>query len=373
MKHKILLLRSSIGVFGAERVVLELAKELLQTEFEPIVGIIENKHQACRELAVAAEQDGIKSQIFQCSRPFDLGTVRQIRRYLKSRSVNIVHAHGYKANFYAILSSMFRNVACVATCHPWTETEYSYKARMYTALDKGLLRRMDSIVAISAEVRDELHNSIKRTDVEVIPNGIDTRKFSGIASPSLRSELNMSEDDLIVGTIGRFVQEKGYKYLIESLKVLSYEKKTIKVVFVGEGPLCEELEQRVLAAGLQDLVSFLGVRNDIPKLLAIIDVFVLSSISEGLPMVILEAMAAGKAIVATTVGNIPSVLKNNVTALLVPPRDSVALAKAIQTCLFEPVLRDRLGRAARKQVQSKYSAQHMTRQYLTVYDRLLHS
>ena len=259
----------------------------------------------------------------------------------------------------------------MATCHPWTETDYSLKARIYTHLDKRWLARMDALIAVSPEVRQQLQEALPGRNVELIPNGIDTDVFANIHKrTSLRQELGIAGEDMVVGAIGRLVPEKGYLFFLACAKRLACVYKKLKILIIGDGPLRGELEDWVETAGLQQSVTFLGVRKDIPELLSLIDIFVMASTSEGLPMVLLEAMAAGKPVVATRVGDIPNVVEHGVSALIVPPADPEALADAVETLLLDAALRDRLGSNARQKVVADYSAQKMARAYTKVYERL---
>ena len=163
---RILLLRSSIGVFGAERVVLELADGLRKKQFYPTVGVIGNKSPASKELSYEAQRLGLDSVFFSCKYPFDINTIFQIISYVRKNNINIIHAHGYKANFYALATAKFTNSGCIATLHPWTETNYNLKSRIYTFLDKAWLRMMDSLVAVSEDM--QAHKPHGRSDMEAV-------------------------------------------------------------------------------------------------------------------------------------------------------------------------------------------------------------
>lgn len=369
---KVLMLRSSIGVFGAERVILELAKGLAKSRFEPVVGVLENRNKLWAELATTTEKMGVPAHRFSCRRPFDLRTVIAIRNYIKRHKIDIVHAHGYKANFYALLASAFNGAASMATCHPWTETGYSYKARFYTFLDRAWLRKMDAIVAISDEVKHQLSGMNYKRQIDVISNGIDPDHFNGSTNGlKVRQSLGFSKSDIIIGTIGRLVPEKGYAFLIESVKSICKRRSTTKMIFVGDGPMRNLLEQEAINLNLQKNIRFLGIRKDVPALLASMDIFVLSSTSEGVPMVLLEAMAAGKPIIATSVGAIPRILRHNVTGLLVPPKDSKALTNAFEVFLSEEKRAKRMALAAKKEVAAHYSAWQMAEKYMKQYEKLI--
>lgn len=372
-QRRILLLRSGIGVFGAERVILELACGLRESGFEPIVGAIENKARNSTELAEAASSMGLQSEILTCRLPFDPGTVYRLREFIIQNEIDVVNPHGYKANFYAFFSTIGTDAIRLATCHPWTETDYSFMARLYTKLDMFLLRRMNKIVAVSDDVKKQLLASYPRADCSVIANGIDLSRFTGTADSrsDLRASLGMNLEHMVIGTIGRLVPEKGHCHLLKALESLAPRYPQIRLIFVGDGEQRSGLEQTVSQHGLADKVLFAGTRNDIPGLLEAFDIFVLPSISEGLPMAVLEAMAAGKPIVATRVGQIPQVIRHNYSGLLVEPANSEQLAGAIESLILDPKNAEALAVEARRVVEASFSNKAMTAEYIRHYEELV--
>lgn len=367
--HKILMLRSPLGVFGAERVILELAQGLHETRFTPIIGVIANKSGGHREMAKASQELQFQTETFDSALPFDWKTVVQIRNYIRNNDIHIVHTHGYKANFYGLMATRFTQVPTIATCHPWTETDYSVKARLYTFLDKRWLKKMHRIIAISEEVRQKLP---MRESVAVIPNGIDLSRFNGRHQDDmLRQQLGFSSSDIIIGTIGRLVPEKGYRYLLDSMHELCKTHHNIALIIVGDGPLVHQLKQQVKERKLESRVSFLGIRNDTPELLAIMDIFVMPSLSEGLPMALLEAMAAGKPVVATAVGAIPQIIRDGDSGMLVPPQDIERLTTTLARLIQAPQKTQQIGEKARKEVETNYSSARMTQRYIEHYRQLL--
>jgi len=369
VREKILMLRSSTGVFGAERVILELAKGLTNSKFQPIIGVLENKSTSWADLATAAEKSDFQVKAFKCRKPFDLRTALQIRKFIKEHQIATIHAHGYKANFYALMAVLFSKTSCVATCHPWTETDYSVKARLYTFLDKLWLKRMDDIVAVSGQVQQQLLTH--KITAEVIPNGIDIGRFNGHhKAGDLRDSFGFSKSDIVIGTIGRLVPEKGYTFLLNCAKNICKKYSNAKFIFIGDGPLRDQLQQQVEELGLQSNVIFFGIRDDIPAIISVMNIFVLSSISEGFPMVLLEAMAAGKAIVATSVGEIPGIIVDGQSGLLVPASDSDALTTAVDILLSDKQKIAELATAAREEVLAKYSSTRMAELYMKHYEKL---
>jgi glycosyltransferase involved in cell wall biosynthesis len=366
-RQKILILRSSAGVFGAERVVLELCKGLMDSPYQPIVGVLTNQDKRSIHLYEAARLENLPAEVFEAGGAFDRGAILQIREYIEANEVSIINCHGYKANVYAAGAAAFAKKILIATIHPWTETEYSWRAKFYTWLDKLVLRMFDERIAVSDNVLKMLKSQMPAARHTLIPNGIDTSRFLNIGAKSrqqMRRLLNIPEDCFLIGTIGRFAPEKGYELFLEAAKQVREMMPNTRFVIVGDGELRETLVEKAAQFNLLEVLTFTGVRTDIPELLSAMDIYVLSSFSEGLPMVVLEAMATGKAVVATSVGDIPKLIQHNKTGVLVPPHSASALATALVNLLSQSELIQRLGIAAQRFVCENYDFKKMTQKYI---------
>jgi glycosyltransferase involved in cell wall biosynthesis len=370
-KKTVLQLRSSIGFFGAENVIVELAKGLQHTDYRPIIGVFKNGSPAAETLAAVAQRHDIATVSFRDQRPFDHRAARAIRCFIKENQIDLVHSHGYKANVYAQAVKHGTATRALATCHPWTETTYSLRSRVYTQIDKFLLPRFDRVVAISEEVKAQvLRAKVPSHKVEVISNGIDLERFRASGEKQkIRAVLGLPAEGILVGTIGRLVQEKGQHLLIEAAARLAMNFSNVYYLIAGDGPLREDLQDRARQAGLESRFIFLGVSDQIPQLLNLMEMFVLPSLSEGLPMVILEAMAAKRPIIATNVGAIPHVLRHQESGLIVEP-NATDLAGAIAFLLNNPATAQRFGERAFDRVRDNYSSEKMTQAYVAVYDTL---
>ncbi|MGH7494856.1 MAG: GT4 family glycosyltransferase PelF [bacterium] len=362
-------LRSALGFFGAENVVLEIAKGMRHTRYRPIVGVLTGGRQESIALAEGAQQHGIEHVIFEGASPFDRRTIAQIRRFILTHNVGVVHPHGYKADVYAWAATQNHEAVRIATCHPWTETSYSMRARLYAWLDKSLLRRFDHVVAISQALKKEiLHAHIPAHKVSVIPNGVDIERFKHQHdSTQARRRHNLPPGHVLIGAVGRLVPEKAFHLLIEAASQLRISCPRAFFIIAGDGPLRAALENEISRQGLSDRFRLLGVCPNIPEVLGMLDFFVLSSVSEGMPMVILEAMAAGKPVVATNVGEIPSILPHGECGLIAVP-SAAALSQAVLQLVQDPQTALRLARNAYERVRREYSSEKMAQAYAEVYD-----
>jgi glycosyltransferase involved in cell wall biosynthesis len=215
---------------------------------------------------------------------------------------------------------------------------------------------------------------IKPDKLVTIHNGINVERFSIDLSPeakrNLRQELGLESDSLIILTVARLHAQKGHTYLIEAIPHIVRAFPQARFLFVGDGELKGKLTVQVEKAGLSDYVLFLGVRKDVPQLLAISDLFVLPSLWEGLPNAVLEAMAAGVPVIATNVEGAPELIVHEKTGLLVPPADPTALEQAIQRLLIDESSRTSMSKAARERVEYKFSQDANVTAFIDLYDQV---
>ncbi|MFQ5736277.1 MAG: glycosyltransferase family 4 protein [Thermodesulfobacteriota bacterium] len=370
MSLKILQLISSSGFFGAENVLLELSCELKALGHSVTVGVFQNLHNPNMELRQSAREHGLDTHVFRCSGKADLGTISAIASFVRKNSFDIVHSHGYKSNIYAVLSNIRNTRPMVATCHNWIVS--SGKMGMYTMLDKMFLKRFDAVVPVSANVRELLLKAgIGKDRVFLIENGINTRRFgSAGADVALRSAL-FKGGGTVIGTVGRLTGEKGHTYLLKAARKVLDRHGDCFFLIVGEGPLRAPLEEEAERLGISERTVFAGRRSDIPALLSVMDIFVLPSLTEGQPMALLEAMAAGRPIAASSVGDIPKILKNGEIGRIVPPGDAPALADVILGYMDDRRAARRCADGALAEVARRYSSVRMAEQYLSVYESLI--
>lgn len=361
---------SPIGFFGAENVMVQLSKELRSLKYGVYVGILGNSRNSYLEAVKEAEKLGLNIQVFPCNGKFDIKAIIKIRQYIKRNRIGVIHSHGYKSNFYGILASFNLNVLRVTTCHNWLGNKL--KMKLYARLDKFLLNKFDRIIAVSDDLLEEiLPNVSSRDKVTVINNGVDLNKFQPSGGDArLKKTMGMKEGETVVGAIGRLTEEKGQVYLIRAFAEIVPEFPKAKLLIVGDGPLRNSLESEARNLGLEDKVVFAGIRNDIPEILNITDVFVLPSLEEAMPMALLEAMAARRPIVATRVGAVSNIIEDKVSGLLVGPKDPIALSRSIAYLLKNKTIASSLGENSYDIVRNNFSAGRMAREYIKAYNSL---
>jgi glycosyltransferase involved in cell wall biosynthesis len=293
---------------------------------------------------------------------------------------HVVHTHLFKSDFHGRAAARLLGVpAVVSTLHNLDDwANKPALARTYGAT----VRFADRLIAVSDEVREFY---IKRVHIpehklQTILNGVPIAKFSGqaAAGQALRAELGIPADAPLVGVVGRLAPQKDHVTFLHAARQILSSLPTTRFLIVGTGDLREQLVALAAELGLANAVVFAGIRKDVPSVLAALDVQVFSSRWEGLPVALLEGMAAGKPVVSTAVGGVPSVLIDGETGLLVEPGDARQLATECLRLLQNPVLRQGMGQAARQRAEARYSIDAMVLATAAVYEdvlrrRLLHS
>lgn len=348
---------------------MELGELSKQFGFRSIIGVIWDARDPFPELAQQASQRNLDFEVFRASSKFDLACISSIRHYVAGQDVDIIHSHGYREDIYSLLA--FTGKKKCATNHLWKKINFTLK--LYAFADALCLSKFDLIVAVSRPINQEMARLpfLRHKRLVTIPNGIDIRRFYARSQTTLRQDLAIPQGTVLLGTLSSLTAEKGHRYLLEALSILTKDAAEFRLLIAGEGPERQRIGNLAKALRLTSQLTFLGTRTDTEQLLAGLDVFVLPSLSEGLPMALLEAMATGLAVVASDVGDVSQIVHHNETGFLVESGNPKALADAIRQLLNDPELRRRLGTAAAGFIRDHYSAQTMARRYCEQYEQLV--
>jgi len=367
---RVLQLISTIGFFGAEKMVVLLSKGL-SLSCSSYIGIICNSANNCAEFTKEAKKNNLNYKLFICKRKFDRKSILAIRDFITAEKIDIIHSHGYKSNFYSLLASFNLDCKRITTCHLWKGK--SLKMNFYNRLDKFLLRKFYKVITVSDILKNiVIQNGVSKHKVVVINNGIDVTDFIvSDSNSSIRSSLGLCEDEKIIGAIGVLSEEKGHIYLLKAFANVILEFPNAKLLIIGNGPLKNMLQATSCRLQLKDKVIFTGMRNDIPNLLNIMDIFVMPSLDEGMPMALLEAMAAQKPIVATKIGAVTKLIENKKTGLLIEPKDTNAIANSIISLLKDEEMKRTIAINAFERVKNEFSSSTMAKKYLEVYKEIL--
>lgn len=374
VRKKVLHLISSTGLYGAETVILNLSKQMQQSSFLPIIGMIFEGKNGLPEIGNVARKLNIETVTFYSSNKFDFVCVRRIHNYIKNENIEIVHSHGYKPSILSYLPCKLLKKPLIITCHLWFNVSDS-KLKFYHFIETLIMKKTQAVVGVSEKICDELIAvGIHPQKVHCIFNGIDLvnyRKYPISDTERVFAELGIQKDDYVIGAIGRLHEQKAFHYLIEAVSCLKLKSIKLKCLIFGEGPLREELEEKSRKLGLSENIKFPGFRDDVLNLLELIDVFVISSVDEGLPMVLLEAMAKKKAIISTPVGAIKSVLTHEKEALLYEVGDVGELAAQIDRLRQNEEMRNDMGNQAFRRFRESFSARKMALRYEDIYSAIL--
>ena len=367
-RANVLLLVTELNVGGAERVVEQIACGLSSDRYRVSVSCLYDPGPMAESIRAA----GIPVTDLGMRGKWDARVAHRLCRLLRRERVHILHAHMIHANLLGSLVGRLAGVPVVIT----TRHNVNIGGALRETLNRWSRGWRDAVVAISAEVRDaELRRGGEDPSrLVLITNGIRVETFASpdrARSQHLREAWDIASDRAVIGTVSRFREQKGHRYLLEAMPSILDAMPGVQALLVGDGPLYAETKRMCEAMGLADAVTFTGIRAEVPEILALLDLFVLPSLWEGLPIALLEAMAAGKAVVATRVGGVPEVVVNGVTGLLVPPRDPGALADAVVRLLRDPELRRRMGEGGQERVRERFSVERMVRQTEDLYERRL--
>ena len=290
-------------------------------------------------------------------------------RAIRAEGPAVFHAHlpaTLSAKWGVVAAAAARVPAIVATAHLYTEVPPGWRGDANHRLARACV---DRYIAVSEEVARRLRARFRVPDsrLQVVRNGIDVDRYCRPTDPELRQSLRAGTRAVVL-TVARLDPQKGHEHLLAA----AAELPDADFVFAGDGPERRRLEAMARALGVADRVRFLGHRRDVPDLLAACDVFVLPSLYEGLPLSVLEAMAAGKPVVATGVGGTDEAVVDGSSGLLVRPASPAALVTAIRALLGDPVLARRLAETGQARARQEFSAARMVREVAGVYDDLLH-
>jgi glycosyltransferase involved in cell wall biosynthesis len=364
----ILQLISSEGYYGAESMLLALARTLPGLGCGSIVGVFRDARAHNGELEKRAAQMGLQVESVPCAGRWDWRTVGRVRRLVEAHGVDVLHTHGYKADIYGYAAAWPNRAALVATCHNWPSRLPSM--RVYAGLDRLVLRQFDRVATASGPVAEVLSRwKVPSYKLKTIPNGVDMQPFREPAQ-SLRGEFGAGPERL-VGFVGRLVPDKGGAVLLAAAQAVLAVYPNAKFVFAGEGPARAEWEALAVRLGIASKVVFAGRRDDMPAVYASLDMVVLPSFQEAMPMCLLEALAAAKPVVATAVGAVGKVVLPGVTGLLCEPGDAHALSMGILRLLRDPELGRTLGNHGRAHVARLFASEVVARSYIGLYQEAL--
>lgn len=298
----------------------------------------------------------------------DWRVLRDLLRLCRSERASIWHGHDYKSNALGLLVRRMWPMKLVTTAHGWVK--HTRKTPLYYRIDKFCLRQYDEVICVSEDLYEQaLELGVPKDRCHLIHNAIDTDEYR--RDGGRRADNPPGARTLTIGAMGRLSAEKGFDYLIRAVDRLLDEGLHIALRIAGAGDARDELDRLIADLGRQDHVRLLGHVDDPKQFFQDLDIFVLSSLREGLPNVLLEAMACEVPVVATHIAGVPTLIRDDETGLLVQPGSVAELVSGLRRLATLGELRERLARAARELIEQSYRFDRRMQKVVQVYDRLL--
>lgn len=368
---------NNLNVGGLEKVVLSLLRGLDRQSFDLHLICLDGEGRMFEDQPLAPERTLVlrKAPRNLGAVSIDPGALWQMRRWLMERDIRLLHAHNLAPLAYAGL--MARATWSPGRCRP--RVVYSEHNQMYSASPRTLarfrqyLRLADHVVAVSHDLARKLVAAplSARAPVDVIYNGIDGQRFRSMSGDAVRRELGLEGDEPLIGTGVVLSRQKAIGNLVLAAQQVLQQLPKARFAVAGEGPLRAELETQAGELGLADRFRFLGYRSDMHQVIAALDVYVLPSLWEGLPLALLEAMAMNKLIVCTRVGGNPEIVADGVNGLVVEPGNVDALAAAIVRALHDRALQRSAASHNRATFERQFSEPAMVAAHERLYRQLL--
>jgi len=357
-----------LGMGGAEKVVLTLCREMDRSRYSPFV-VYWNDDEA---LLAPLKDSGAGVIKIKPGKVISIDTVLMISGVLRGVKADLVHTHFMDADLLGFLSSRFLKIPQVIDIHSYPFPlgwKHAFRYRVLSCF-------ADRILCVSNAVKDHLvrKTGISSGKIAVVYNGIDPDGGYGVISEdgktAVKNALGIDKNETVIGNVSRLIPDKGQKYLLLAAPEIIKKYPKVKFLIIGDGVLRNELESLARELGINSKVVFAGTRRDVPALLGIMDIFVFPTFNEALGISVLEAMAAGKPVIATDDAAIPEIIRHDREGILVHPGDAAAIAMAVERLLGDRDAADQMGRRAKERVKDFFD-DAMVKNIENVYDGIL--
>jgi glycosyltransferase involved in cell wall biosynthesis len=356
-------------LLGAEKVILSIAEEINKEVFDPLIIALQGEGDALPPLASEAKNRGLRVETLKLKGRFDCSSIGKLHNILLTNKIDILHTNEYRSDIIGFLAARRTRVKTLATAHGWLYIDP--KIKLYEWIDSMFLRAFDTVIAVSSAMKNELARAgIPQNRLKIIENAVDYTDIQGGVSSAIRKEIGAGPGTIIVGSIGRLSLERGYSYFLDAAKEVSEKYPTVKFLIAGDGDLRDSLIARAQRLGIKEKIALLGFRKDIKDIYAALDIFVSSSLRESFGLALVEAMVAGKPVVATAVGIAPEIIRNGDNGFLVKPGSAIEIKEAVTVLLSDDNKRKKMGVSARQTIGERFSRKKMAREYETVYRSL---
>ena len=362
-------------ISGAERHLLVLLKGLRQSNIDAFLIILVEPDQPMDDMLAEAQVNHIPIYRIMIRRDYDLTMVLRLRKILRDLQPDILHTHLIHADLYGLMAGKLARIpTIIASRH--NDDRFRYRP-LIQRLSQVMWRLSDGGIAISDAIKHFTLNieGASESKIDTIHYGIKYRWITDSeirsAQNSLRKELNLTNETMILGMVCRLVEQKGIRYALVAFRGIYDEFPQAHLIIAGDGELAEELHSQTQLLGISDRVHWLGWREDAQAIFASMDIFLLPSLWEGFGLVLLEAMSMRVPIIASRVSAIPEIVENGITGLLVEPRNTDELSKAMLCLLEDRPLRKHMGLLGADRLEQKFSVTQMIDKTIEIYRKRL--
>jgi len=360
---------------GPEKQIIEHLKRLNHVHYQGILASFIEKDNPNKTLE-QANAIGLRNHGIPMSGPIDITALFNLIGLLDQEKADLLCTHGYKATIMGWWAGKRIGVPVVAFSRGYTAE--NLKVAFYEWFERRVLGRVNGIIFVSEGQRKRLeHLGISGQRSWVVHNAISVDWFRISENETVRKEifrrLHIPEGTAMIVSAGRLSPEKGHRFLVEAVGMLWGIINNTHFVFCGDGPCQKELERQSKELGISKICHFVGFRHDLKEIFQAMDLFVLPSLTEGLPNVVLEAFACAKPVVATNVGGVPEIVEDGINGILVQKESPDLLAEAIKQCLIDPGKRRSMGEAGYQKVRKEFTFESQTQKLEAIYNEVLNS
>lgn len=355
---------------GGESYLLSLVENLNRDIFEPIVLSFTDGPMIERLKSL-----GIKTHVLHTEKPFDIRVWKKVQTLISEEKIDIVHAHGTRANSNMFWAAKKSGVPLVYTCHAWSFhlDQNAVKKRIRILSEDFLTSKANVNICGSKANRDTGKKMFRKFDAVVINNSIDPQKFNPYGTyKNVREELGIKQEEIVITSVARFTLQKQPLKLIAAFKKVADKVDNVKLLMVGDGEQKQKALQLIQKLGIEDKVILQPFRQDVPDVLAASDIFVLPSLWEAFPIALLEAMSMGKAVIGTNVDGTPEIIEHGKNGLLIGiDQLEKDVADALLLLCTDEKLRKQLQQNALKSIYNTYNVETLARKNEEIYQQLL--
>ena len=363
-KINMLQLVNGFAIGGGEMKVLELVQRLNKDRYNITVCSVGQGGPLESEFRKAVD----RVEIFSKKMSFDFSLVQKVAQLMKQQQIQILQTTLFYADVIGAYAAYLAKVPVVIS---WEAVTGPFAFHHYWSY-KLASRKIDRIVAVSDDIRNKVirERNLAEEKVVTIHYGVDLKKFAPEDQILKKTDIGVSEGQTVLGTVARFDHPKGHKHLIAAAPEIVKQFPNVRFVFVGDGPLRQDVEQQIHRLGLDQYFVLLGFRRDVKQLLGVFDLFILPSESEGLPNAVLEAMACSNPVVASAVNGVVEVVVDGKTGYLIPPGDPQSISAAVIKKLHSPENMKQMGIKGRERVAAAFSVEQQIGKFEELYDAL---